>query len=398
MFPSCPMDHLFRQPQPGHGAKTIRLEKFMDKAMLTRRQAIVLAGGAIMLPVRPGRAAPSLAPVPLVMAHRGASALRPEHTLASYARAIADGADYIEPDLVPTSDGVLVARHESNIAGTSDVASHPEFASRKRTVVIDGVSETGWFTTDFTLKELKTLRARERLPMVRAHNTRYDGHFDIPTFEEVIDFVAAEAAARGRVIGLIPEIKNSTYFHKLGHTPEETFLQVIGAHEYTRYCPLEVQSFETTNLKTLSGKVKAINPQARLMFLMGERTQRVPDLAAAGQGTTFGDLMTPEGLRNVRQYADVIGPSNVDIIPRDASGAWLAPSSLIEDAHRAGLLVHSYTFRPENCFLPLQLRNAMGDNARNPDGAIAEIRRYLDLGLDGFFTDDPALGRQAVRM
>jgi glycerophosphoryl diester phosphodiesterase len=361
--------------------------------MLTRRGTIGLLAAAIPFGAR---AAPSLAPRPLVIGHRGAPALRPEHTLASYARAIADGADYVEPDLVPTRDGVLVARHESNIAGTTDVAAHPEFASRRRTLTIDGQRETGWFTTDFTLAELKTLRARERLGAVRPQNTRYDGHFDIPTFEEVIDFVAAESAARGRVVGLIPEIKNSTHFHALGHTPEETFLRVIAAHDYTRYAPLEVQSFETANLRALHGKVQAINPQARLMLLLGERGQAVPDIAAAGGHTTFGDLMTPRGLQDVRTYADVIGPSNTDLIPRDASGAWQDPTPLVDDAHRAGLLVHSYTCRPENRFLPRQLRNGAGDDARNPEGSIAEIRRYLDLGLDGFFTDDPALGRLAV--
>ncbi|MBB2200560.1 glycerophosphodiester phosphodiesterase [Gluconacetobacter tumulisoli] len=368
--------------------------------MLTRRHILgaIGAAGAAGTAMRATRAwaAASLAPRPLVFGHRGASALRPEHTLASYAKAIADGADYVEPDLVPTRDGVLVARHESNIAGTTDVADRPEFAARRRTLVIDGTRETGWFTTDFTLAELKTLRARERLPDVRPQNTRYDGHFDIPTFEEIIDFVAAESAARGRVVGLIPEIKNSTHFHALGHTPEETFLRVIAAHDYTRFAPLEVQSFETTNLRTLRGRVQAVNPQARLMLLMGERQEVPPDLAAQGSRTRFGDLMTPAGLREVRTYADVIGPSNTDLIPRDDTGAWQAPSTLVADAHRAGLLVHSYTCRPENRFLPRQLRNDAGENARNPAGAIAEIRRYLDLGLDGFFTDDPAIGRLAL--
>ncbi|MBE7729760.1 glycerophosphodiester phosphodiesterase family protein [Komagataeibacter sp. FXV3] len=366
--------------------------------MLTRR--LIMTGalsGMAAMTARRAFAAPSLAPLPCVMAHRGASALRPEHTLAAYARAIADGADYIEPDLVPTKDGVLVARHESHITGTTDVASHPEFAMRRRTQTIDGVSETGWFTTDFTLAELKTLRARERLPDIRAANTRYDGHFDIPTFEEIIDFVAAEAATRGRMIGLIPEIKNATHFHQLGFVPEETFLHTIGAHEYTRYCPLEVQSFEISPLRLLHGRVQAINTQARLMLLMGERTEHVPDTVGTASPVTFGDLMTAEGLRRVRDYADVIGPSNADIIPRDATGAWRAPTSLIDDAHRAGLLVHSYTFRPENHFLPTHLRNDAGDTARNPQGSIAEIRHYLDMGLDGFFTDDPAIGRLALR-
>ncbi|PYD71116.1 glycerophosphodiester phosphodiesterase family protein [Komagataeibacter swingsii] len=366
--------------------------------MPTRRQTMtgILSGIAAMT-TRRTFAAAALVPLPCVMAHRGASALRPEHTLAAYARAIADGADYIEPDLVPTKDGVLVARHESHITGTTDVASHPEFAARRRTQTIDGATVTGWFTTDFTLAELKTLRARERLPDIRPANTRHDGHFDIPTFEEIIDFVAAEAATRGRMIGLIPEIKNATHFHQLGFAPEETFLRAIAAHEYTRYCPLEVQSFEISPLRRLHGQVQAINTQARLMLLLGERTEHVPDTVGTATPLTFGDLMTAGGLRRVREYADVIGPSNADIIPRDAAGAWGAPTSLIEDAHHAGLLVHSYTFRPENCFLPAHLRSDAGDNARNPRGSVAEIRHYLDLGLDGFFTDDPAIGRLALR-
>ncbi|WP_367160913.1 glycerophosphodiester phosphodiesterase family protein [Kozakia baliensis] len=361
--------------------------------MLTRRAALGMSLAAFCASAR---AAPSLAPKPLVFSHRGASALRPEHTLAAYAKAMTDGADYIEPDLVPTKDGVLIARHESNIAGTTDVADRPEFAQRRRSMTIDGKKETGWFTTDFTLAELKTLRAKERLPEIRAHNTRYDGHFDVPTFEEVIDFVAAESAARGKIFGLIPEIKNSTHFHQLGFDPEAIFLRTLAAHEYTRQAPLEVQSFETGNLQTLGDKLRAINPQARVMLLMGGRDETPPDLLAAGQKTTFGDVMTPHGLKEVRRYADVIGPSNIDIIPRDANGAWGEPSTLIEDAHRAGLLVHSYTARPENYFLPLQLRNNQGPSARNPEGMIAEVKRYLDLGLDGFFTDDPALGRRAI--
>lgn len=365
--------------------------------VFSRRSALITSCAAALCgSVRQAGAAPSLAPRPLVFAHRGASALRPEHTLAAYAQAIADGADFIEPDLVMTKDGVMVCRHETNIAETTDVAQRPEFASRKRTATIDGTTATGWFTTDFTLAELKTLRAKERLASLRVHNTRFDGHFDIPTFEEMIDFVAAESATHGRVLGLIPEIKHSTHFHTLGFDPEAVFLRTIAAHAYTRTAPLEVQSFETGNLQRIGADVRAINPQARLMLLMGERKEVPPDLAAKGQKTTFGDLMTPAGLKDVRRYADVIGPSLTDLIPRDAQGAWLEPSSLVEDAHAAGLLVHAYTCRPENHFLPRQLRNADGDAARNVHGSIQEIQRYLDMGLDGFFTDDPAIGRRAV--
>lgn len=366
--------------------------------MLTRRYMMGLMGGCApaLLKWRSAYAAPSLAVKPLVLAHRGASAWRPEHTLGAYLKAMHDGADYIEPDLVMTRDGHLVVRHESNIAETTDVANHPEFAHRHRTCVIDGVTQTGWFTTDFTLDELKTLRARERLPSIRAHNTRYDGYFEIPTFDEVIEVVAAQSAACGKVFGLIPEIKHSTYFHQLGLNPEEEFLRTIARHHYTRYAPLEVQSFEVGNLQRLRAPVLSINPQARLMFLMGERTDPIPDAFAAGKKTTFGDMMTPDGLREIRRYADVIGPSHTDIIPRDHDGAWQAPTSLIDDAHKAGLLVHSYTARPENLFLPRQLRSSGARIDRHPEGMMAEIERYLTLGLDGFFTDDPALGRHVV--
>lgn len=361
--------------------------------MLTRRHALLLGIAGICAPAF---AAPSLAPRPLVFAHRGASALRPEHTLASYAKAMEDGADYIEPDLVMTKDGVLVVRHESNITDTTDVAARPEFAARKRSLVIDGETETGWFTTDFTLKELKTLRAKERLPQIRPHNTRYDGHFDVPTFEEVIDFVAAESAARGKTFGLIPEIKNSTHFHRLGLDPETMFLEIIAAHQYTRHAPLELQSFETSNLKAIGSKTRAINPQARVMFLMGAPDKTPPDLMGNPHAPNFGAFMTPAGLRKVRRFADVIGPSNADLISREKDGSWGRPTSLIADAHEAGLLVHSYTARPENFFLPKQLRNGAAPEVRNPAAMITEVRRYLDMGLDGFFTDDPALGRRAV--
>ncbi|MBR0560011.1 glycerophosphodiester phosphodiesterase family protein [Neokomagataea anthophila] len=369
--------------------------------MLTRRKTLGLLTAASMAPAiitsrGTAHAAPSLAPQPLIFAHRGASALRPEHTFGSYAKAMQDGADFIEPDLVMTKDGHLVVRHEPNIVETTDVADHPEFANRRRTVTIDGEKQTGWFTFDFTLAEIKTLRARERLATLRPQNTRYNDRFAIPTFEEMIELVSAEASATGKTFGIIPEIKHSTFFHSIGLDPETEFLRIIAAHEYTRQAPLELQSFETANLAKIRSQVLAINPQARLMFLMDDRNAVPADVAAAGKKTTFGDFMTPSGLQEIRRFADVIGPSNVDIIPRDAQGAWLAPSSLITDAHNAGLLVHSYTARPENIFLPKQLRGPGGPAARNPEGMIAELRRYLDLGLDGFFTDDPAIGRLAL--
>ena len=329
---------------------------------------------------------------PLLIAHRGASALRPEHTLASYAKAIADGADFVEPDLVPTKDGVLVARHESNIAETTDVASRPEFASRRTTRIMDGRSETGWFTVDFTLAELKTLRARERLAKIRPQNTRYDGEFQIPTFEEIIDFVAAESATLGRPIGLIPELKSVRDFRALGLPTEQRFVDIISAHDYTQTAPVELQCFYAEGLRNVRQIVGHTRRNLRFMQLMGEAHEAM----IAGAPGTFGEMMTPAGLHEVASYADIIGPSTRSVIPLGPDQRLAAPSSLVRDAHAAGLAVHVWTFRPENVFLAADFRNDAGPAARNPAGSVAEIRRYLATGIDGFFTDDPALGRAAI--
>jgi glycerophosphoryl diester phosphodiesterase len=339
----------------------------------------------------PAATVPPLAPNVLVIGHRGASALRPEHTLASYAVATAGGADFVEPDLVATKDGVLVVRHENEIGGTTDVAAHPEFAARRRTKTIDGVSVTGWFTEDFTLAELKTLRARERLPDVRRASAAFDGQFAVPTFDEMIGFVAAEASARGRVIGIIPEIKHSSYFRSIGLPMEDKLLASLAAHAYTRAAPVEIQSFEVGNLRYLRERLGAKHPNVRLLQLMedpGEHPADQPSLS-------YGQMMTPGGLRVVATYADAIGPSTRSVIPLDEAGRLAAPTTLVRDAHAAGLEVHPYTFRPENRFLAKNFRRG-GDDERNESGSVAEIRAYLAAGIDAFFTDDPALGRKAV--
>jgi glycerophosphoryl diester phosphodiesterase len=328
----------------------------------------------------------------LVIGHRGASALRPEHTLASYAVAIEDGVDFVEPDLVSTKDGVLVVRHENEIGGTTDVAAHPEFASRRTTKTVDGVAITGWFTEDFTLAELKTLRARERLADIRMANTAFDGQFTVPTFDEMIEFVAAEASARGRVIGIIPEIKHSTYFRGVGLPMEDKVLATLASHAYTRTAPVEIQSFEVGNLKYLRGKLGKTHPNIRLLQLMDAAAEHPADDAS----TTYGAMMTPSGLKAIAIYADAIGPSTRSIIPLDGEGKLAPVAPLVHDAHAAGLEVHPYTFRPENHFLAANFRNADGDAARNEAGSVAEMRTYLATGIDAFFTDDPALGRRAL--
>lgn len=335
----------------------------------------------------------------LVIGHRGASALRPEHTLASYAKAIADGADFIEPDLVMTKDGVPVARHENEISGTTDVAAHPEFATRKTTRLIDGEAIEGWFTEDFTLAELKTLRARERLPQLRS--THYDGQFQIPTLDEIIDFVAAESGVVGRPVGIIPEIKHGTYFQRIGLPMEDKVLAILAAHAYTQTAPVEIQSFEIANLRYLRRQLGGLGkanqrPNIRLLQLLGDSGQQAYDVVAAGGRLTFGDMLTPAGLREIATYADAIGPSTRAIIPLAADGTLGRATALVHDAHAAGLELHPYTFRPENVFQPKNVW--LGDDPAtfNAAGSIAEIRAYLDAGIDAFFTDDPALGRQAL--
>jgi glycerophosphoryl diester phosphodiesterase len=330
----------------------------------------------------------------LVIGHRGASALRPEHTMASYAKAIADGADFIEPDLVMTRDGVMVARHENEIGGTTDVAKHAEFAARRTSKSIDWHEVTGWFTEDFTLAEMKTLRARERLPQLRS--TQYDGQFQISTLDEIIDFVAAESATRGRSIGIIPEIKHGTYFQRLGLAMEDKLLATLDAHAYTRTAPVEIQSFEIANLKYLRGKLGKTHRNIRLLQLLDEADQQPYDVTASGGSLTYARMMAPAGLRGIATYADAIGPNIRAIIPLKPDGKLGAPTSLVHDAHAAKLELHPYTFRPENQFQPKDLWRGSDPKTLNETGSIAEIRAYLDAGIDAFFTDDPAIGRKAL--
>ncbi|WP_075793673.1 glycerophosphodiester phosphodiesterase [Massilia putida] len=334
---------------------------------------------------------------PTLYAHRGASALRPEHTLGSYAKAIADGADFVEPDLVATKDGVLVARHENAITDTTDIATRPEFASRKTRKIIDGEAHEGWFVSDFTFAELKTLRAIERLPKMRG--TAYDGQFQIVSFDEIIDFVAAEAAARGRTIGLIPELKHSTWFAQAGLPLEDRFVATLKAHEYTRRAPVVVQSFEVANLKALrKGLGKPSNVTlAQLVIVGGAYDKASPaDVAASGGSLTYGDMVTARGLRDIAAYADIVAPNTRAVIPLAKDERLAAPTALVADAHKAGLQVVVWTFRPENAFLAADFRNGDGLNARNDAGSVAEIRRYLETGIDGLFSDDSALARKAI--
>jgi glycerophosphoryl diester phosphodiesterase len=275
------------------------------------------------------------------------------------------------------------------------VAARPEFAARKTTRTIDGQVQSGWFTDDFTLAELKTLRAIERIPKLRPGNARFDGEFEVPTFYEYLDFVAAEAAARGRDIGIVPEIKHSTYFAGVGLPMEDRLLKALADHAYTRRCPVEIQSFEVANLKYLRGKLGR-PANVRLMQLIDRGDIKPGDVLAKGGSLTYAQMATPKGMAEIKSYADVIAPPTRAVIPLEADGRLGQPTGLVADAHTAGLLVHIWTFRPENYFLAADFRSGGGDAERNEAGSLAEIGRYIRAGVDGFFTDDPGIGRQAI--
>ena len=320
--------------------------------------------------------------LPIVIGHRGSPAYRPEHTIASYMLAIEMGADYIEPDLVFTKDGQLVARHEPDIGATTNVADHPEFASRQTTRTIDGVIFANtWFTFDFTLAELKTLRAKERLPLVRPQNTALDGLFEIPTFQEVIDLAKANG------VGIYPETKHPTFFQSLGFSFDAPLLATLRRNGLDRPgAKVFIQSFEVGNLQRLRRETPL--PLIQLIDVAGAPA----DFVASGDPRTYDDLVTPQGLAEISTYADGIGPDKSRIVAGNSAGNPLGqPTTLVRDAHRVGLLLHPFTFRPENNFLAADFRvgnpsspeylHARGDQP-------AELALYYKLGVDGLFADN----------
>ena len=360
--------------------------------MLDRRTALT---GLAATATAAGAAAPALPVQPrrhpagahtLVIGHRGASGYRPEHTLASYELAARLGADHMEPDLVVTRDGVLVCRHEPEIGGTTDVASRPEFATRRTTKQLDGETVTGWFAEDFTLAELKTLRAVERLPGVRQHNTLYDGRFEVPTFAELLELRARLSAELGREVGVYPETKHPTYFQQLGLPLERRLLQALRRAGLDRPdAPVFVQSFEVSNLREL----RRLGLRAPVVQLL-EATGSPFDTVTRGHGPTYADLSSPAGLAAVAEYADAIGPDKHQVIPRLPDGRLGTPTSLVPDAHAAGLDVHPYTFRAENTFLPADHR--VGTTETDYGRAVDEQVTFLAAGVDGLFTDQPDVG------
>lgn len=350
--------------------------RFATRSLLL--SVVLLAQGCAAMRERAMSTA-SPTPAMIVIAHRGASGERPEHTLLSYQLAIEQGADFIEPDLVPTRDGALVARHENEISGTTDVAAHPEFAERKTTKTIDGEQVTGWFTEDFTLAELKTLRARERLPQLRPANMRFDGQAEIPTLDEIIALARRASAETGRTIGIYPETKHPSYFASIGLPLEARLVDTLKKAGWDRAdAPVFIQSFEVANLKALKAITRV--PLIQLMSAKGG--------PADGAAPSYAAMATPEGLEAVAEYAAGIGPEKTMILPESGP-----PTRLIADAHAAGLKVHPWTFRAENFFLSPAYR--AGANPATHGRLMEEIRYFIDLGVNGVFSDYPYIAASA---
>lgn len=336
---------------------------------------LVTAASANDRSSRPARTRP-VAAVPTIFGHRGAAGYRPEHTSGGYELAAEIGADYLEPDLVATKDGQLVDRHEPDITQTTDVASHPEFAKLKTTKTVDGVTTTGWFTNDFTLAQLETLRAKERIPLIRQHNTLYDGRYRIPTLQDDITQVAALSRRLHRRIGIVPEIKHSTFFRSVGLPMEQRVLDVLHRNHLDAAhprMPVVIQSFEVSNLRWLHRHTRI--PLMQLTSATGAPA----DLVARGDKRTYADITSAAGLKQVAKYATYLGPDKTEIVPLTSSGALGTPTRLVRDAHRVGLHITPYTFRNENNFLPKNYQR--GTNPADYGNAIAEYELYFSLGV-----------------
>ncbi|MFE7133650.1 glycerophosphodiester phosphodiesterase family protein [Streptomyces sp. NPDC057638] len=333
------------------------------------RRALVAAAATGATTTAAPAAADTPSRHPLVIGHRGAAGWRPEHTAASYALAIASGADWIEPDLVATRDHVLIARHENEISGTTDIAARPEFAARRARKLVDGRWVEGWFTEDLTLAELRTLRAVERLPRIRNRNTVFDGRERILTFSEVVALARALGRRLGRTVAVFPELKHPAYFRSLGLPLEPELARLIRRHRLgPRACV--VQSFEPSSLERLAAAGTGV-PLWQALGTVG---------GPFGHDLTYERMMTPAGLRRIAEYAAWIGPDKSSVLP---------PSPLVADAHAAGLRVGAYTFRAENQYLPAALRR--GEVATDFGDAFAEYALHYGLGLDAVVTDFPDL-------
>ncbi len=318
-----------------------------------------------------------------MIGHRGASGYRPEHTLGSYQLALDMGAHIVEQDLVPTKDGHLVCRHENDITGTTDVADHPEFVRlRKATKSIDGVSSTGWFTEDFTLAELKTLRAKERIPANRPDNTLYDGRWTVPTFEEVLRWAEKEGRRRGKPVWLYVETKHPTYFRKLGLPLEEPLARLLRRYGRDRKNSPAHPPVLRAHLGPAPRAARR-NPAHRAAVRSEDAPVGLRRVGRSAHGGRPGEV----GLTWMASFAQGIGPTLDLVIPKDASVATTAPTTLVRDAHARRLLVHPYTLRNENGFLPADFRRGTDPNAYGD--VFGACAAYFATGIDGIFADHP---------
>lgn len=331
-----------------------------------------------------------------VIAHRGASALRPEHTIAAYLKAIEDGADFIEPDLVMSRDGVLVARHECELSRSTDVATHAAFAARRTRKCIDGADVEGWFCEDFSFEELRSLRAREPLPDLRGRS--HDGLHAIPGFDEIVALLDRQSQRLKRTIGIIPELKNSTHHRSVGLDPEQALAAATRRHAILRQAPFGIQSFEVANLIALHDALCTSHRNIFLVQLIGEASEQPFDRQVAGDAWhDYASMTRPQGLAAIARYAHAVAVQRRSIVPLDAvSGALAAATPLVADAHAAGLAVQAWTVRPENHFLAPALRCGTEPATRCDAGMMKEIHALIGAGVDGIFVDDPALARQAL--
>ena len=321
---------------------------------------------------------------PIVIAHRGASGYLPEHTLAAYSLAIFQGADYIEPDLVMTKDGHLIARHDNLLKLSTDVAKHQKFRDRKKKKTVSGYPMEGWFSEDFTLAEIKELRAVERTPKIRPSNTRFDGNFTIPSFEEILKLVRSLEKTTGRTIGIYPETKHPSYFQSLNLSMERPLVDNLKAFGYgKKKDPIYIQSFEVENLKKLRKMTKL-----KLVQLIW-RNGQPHDQKISRKTLSYQEMATAKGLKEIAKYANGVGPEKYHfILPKDEKGRLdiKKATQFVSNAKKAGLEVHPYTFRAEAKYLPTNFQNRLED----------EIKTFLKLGIDGFFIDQPDIGRRAV--
>ncbi|WP_367040075.1 glycerophosphodiester phosphodiesterase [Streptomyces sp. Je 1-332] len=366
----------------GSGERRPGRRAVLGAAVLGAGTAVVGLPGVARADDKHGHGGYKDLPVPTVVAHRGASGYRPEHTLGAYQLALDMGAHVIEQDIVPTKDGHLVCRHENDITATTDVAAHPEFASRRTTKSVDGVSLTGWFTEDFTLAELKTLRAKERIPGTRQRNTLYDGRWEVPTLEEVFRWADRQGRERGKRVWLHIETKHPTYFRKLGLGLEEPLAKLLRKYgRHKKSSPNFLQSFEPSSIQRLN---KLVAPP--LVVLLSGASSRPWDFVEAGDPRTVADLVKPEGLKWMASFAQGIGPTLDLIIPKKPDGSLGTPTTLVKDAHKVGLILHPYTMRNENTFLPTNFKKGTDPNAYGD--AFGAFKAYFETGIDGIFSDN----------